>query len=66
MYKCSDNAQNIISMQEKHALIEWVEDESLSVVCCEKVNGGLWTVGKVSRVSTSGGVFMGLVTATGM
>ena len=35
-------------------------------MCCEKVNGGLWTVGKVSRVSTSDGVFMGLVTATGM
>ena len=35
-----------------------------SVVSCEKIGGGVWTIGEVSNIKTSGGVYKGMVTAT--
>ena len=34
-------------------------------MCCQKVSGGYWSVGYVSRVNTGEGTFRGLVTAEG-
>lgn len=46
------------------ALIE-CEDKSLSVVSCNKIEGGIWTTGEVSIIRTGQGVYNGVVKETG-
>ena len=43
--------------EETYALVEWVEEGSLSVVCCKKIDGGIWGVGEVHRIKTASGIF---------
>ena len=42
--------------EETYALVEWVEEGSLSVVCCKKIDGGIWGVGEVHRIKTASGI----------
>ena len=52
-------------MRETYALVDWVGEDSSSVVQCIRVAGGVFTVGEVSRVRTSGGTFNAVVVANG-
>ena len=50
---------------ETYALVDWVGEESSSVVQGIRVAGGFVRVGEVSKIRVSGGVFDGLVIASG-
>ena len=52
-------------IEHKYALVEWVGEDSSSVVPCIQVGGGTYRVGEVTNVKTSGSIFNALVAAVG-
>ena len=57
--------QSLFTTGETNALVDWVDEESSSVVQSVRVAEGVFTVGEVSRVRTSGGTFRGVIAASG-
>ena len=45
--------------------MEWVGEDSASVVPCHRVSEGECRIGEVSKVRTSAGIFDAVVAATG-
>ena len=45
----------------KYALVDWVGEESYSVVPCLSINHGVYSIGTVENVTTGQGVFKGVM-----
>ena len=50
---------------ETYELVDWVGEDTSSVVQCNRVAGGVFMVGEVSRMWTSGGTFNAVIVTSG-
>lgn len=52
-------------IENKYALVDWVGEDSSSLVPCLQVGNGVFTIGEIAQVNTSEGTFEAIVSAVG-
>ena len=54
-----------VIVESKYALVEWVGEDTMSVVCALQVEGGQYRIGSQHPVKISQGTFEALMLADG-